>query len=396
MKKYDWFSLHPSCFLWLKGTEGLVYNAENGAKVRFRNTGRVAEVADRLSHPENLYVVRLDEEQCRDRELTAWMEEIEAKGCGVRVPDDGQHARPLSLPPVLRVQDEAEYYRWEHRQGIDGNVLDNLHRLVFHLNGSRHGNDGYTRQLPAYPTTQAAALSADEVRRFVRNARLSPFLSEIVLTGHPFAAAEGKELAQALQEVCPVTVCCTQADALEHPEEARAWAASLHLDIAVTDYGQTAALPRDASLTCLIASESDAGQATALEEEGGFRAVAFVPVYTGDNDAFMASCVYVDADGLWQSAPGKQEIFIRQKLNIYDFGRLIVMPDGQVYANPNTEALGNIHETPHRLVYREITEGHSWLRVRDSRPCCDCIWQWLCPSPSTYGQVLGRDNLCHI
>ena len=72
------------------------------------------------------------------------------------------------------------------------------------------------------------------------------------------------------------------------------------------------------------------------------------------------------------------------------------MPDGQVYANPNTEALGSIRETPHRLVYREITEGHSWLRVRDSRPCCDCIWQWLCPSPSTYGQVLGRDNLCHI
>ena len=391
---YYWFSLHPSCFLWLKGGEGLVYNTENRAKVRFCPTGEVAVVAEQLAQPENLYVVRLDEEQCQERELKAWMEELTAKGCAVLVPDDGQHERPLSLPPVLRVQDEAEYYRWEHRQGIDGNVLDNLHKLVFHLNGSRHGNDGYTRQWPLYPTSQPAALAVDDVRWFVRNARLSPFLAEIVLAGNPFAVDCLQELVQELQEIGPVTISCTQADALEHPEEARAWAASLHLDIAVTDYGQTAALPREASLTCLVASEADWEQAAACEEQGGFRAVAFVPVYTGDNAAFLESSVYICVDDLMQSVPDKRELFIRQKLNLYDFGRLVVMPDGQVYANPATEALGSIRETPHQLVYREITEGRSWLRVRDSRPCCDCIFQWLCPSPSSYEQVLGRVDLC--
>ena len=86
----------------------------------------------------------------------------------------------------------------------------------------------------------------------------------------------------------------------------------------------------------------------------------------------------------------------RQKLNIQDFGRLTVMTDGKVYANPNHSAIGHIGETPHALVYREITEGNSWLRIRDQKPCCDCIYQWLCPSPSHYEDVIGKPNLCHI
>lgn len=393
-KKYYWFSLYPSCFLWLKGGEGLVYNAENKAKVLFRATGMVATMAGQLAQPENLYVIRLDEEQCQDSKLKTWMEELVAKGCGVLVPDDGQHERPLSLPPVLRVQDEAEYYRWEHRQGIDGNVLDNLHKLVFHLNGSRHGHDDYTRQWPLYPTVQPEALAVEDVRRFARNARLSPFLTEIVLTGNPFAVDRLPELVQELQEICPVTVCCMRADALEHLEEARAWATSLRLDIAVTDYSQLETLPREASLTCLVASETDWEQAAACEEQGGFRAVSFVPVYTGDNATFLESGLYIHIDDLMESTPDKREIFIRQKLNLYDFGRLVVMPDGLVYANPNAESLGSIHDSPHQLAYREITEGHSWLRVREGRPCCDCIYQWLCPSPSCYEQVLGRADLC--
>lgn len=27
---------------------------------------------------------------------------------------------------------------------------------------------------------------------------------------------------------------------------------------------------------------------------------------------------------------------------------------------------------------------------------CDCIYQWLCPSPSNYELVIGQPNLCHI
>jgi pseudo-rSAM protein len=72
------------------------------------------------------------------------------------------------------------------------------------------------------------------------------------------------------------------------------------------------------------------------------------------------------------------------------------MPDNQVYANVNMESLGTIHDTIYSLIYKELTEGKSWLRIRDQKPCADCIYQWLCPAPSNYEIVLGKYNLCNI
>lgn len=48
------------------------------------------------------------------------------------------------------------------------------------------------------------------------------------------------------------------------------------------------------------------------------------------------------------------------------------------------------------MIYREMIEGHSWLRIRNQEPCCSCIYQWFCPSPSNYELAIGRSNLCHI
>ena len=44
MKEY-WFIIYPHCFLWLKEEEGLVYNTQSYARVRFRNEGLLAEKA---------------------------------------------------------------------------------------------------------------------------------------------------------------------------------------------------------------------------------------------------------------------------------------------------------------------------------------------------------------
>ena len=40
MNKY-WFTIYPHCFLWVKGEEGLVYNTQTYAKIRFHNIGEL-------------------------------------------------------------------------------------------------------------------------------------------------------------------------------------------------------------------------------------------------------------------------------------------------------------------------------------------------------------------
>ena len=92
----------------------------------------------------------------------------------------------------------------------------------------------------------------------------------------------------------------------------------------------------------------------------------------------------------------KQNIFAHQALNTNDFGKLTIKSNGKVYANVYQAPIGSIEEDIRSLVYKEMSEGSSWLRLRDMQPCSDCVFQWLCPSPSDYELEIGRPDLCHV
>ena len=84
-------------------------------------------------------------------------------------------------------------------------------------------------------------------------------------------------------------------------------------------------------------------------------------------------------------------------MNICDFGKINIMPNGDAYANLNYPSLGNIYtDSIYEIVSKEIEDGNSWLRIRNQTPYNDCIYQWLCPPPSNYEVVIGRPNLCHV
>jgi len=92
-----------------------------------------------------------------------------------------------------------------------------------------------------------------------------------------------------------------------------------------------------------------------------------------------------------------KDFFSRQVMNIYDFGKINIMPDGETYANLNYSSLGNIYtDSIYEIVQKEIDEGKSWFRIRNQAPCDECVYQWLCPSPSNYEMDLGRPNLCNV
>lgn len=112
---------------------------------------------------------------------------------------------------------------------------------------------------------------------------------------------------------------------------------------------------------------------------------------------FFEKNVFLCEEDILSSTISIKDFFIRQSMNIYDFGKITIMPNGDAYANVNQPMLGNIFShSIYEIVQKEMDEGKSWFRIRDQAPCNRCIYQWLCPSPSTFEIILGRSNLCHI
>jgi pseudo-rSAM protein len=121
------------------------------------------------------------------------------------------------------------------------------------------------------------------------------------------------------------------------------------------------------------------------------------PLYTKDNLDFFQKNIYLDKENILSAVVSMREIFMHQTINTNDFGKINIMPNGDVYANKHFPKLGNIMDNSlYDIIYNEMSEGKSWLRIRNQAPCTDCIYQWLCPSPSDYELAIGRPNLCHV
>jgi pseudo-rSAM protein len=125
--------------------------------------------------------------------------------------------------------------------------------------------------------------------------------------------------------------------------------------------------------------------------------VSFIPIITIQNLSFFKDILFLDEEVIFSQTYSKKDIFRHQRLNTIDFGSITIMATGDVYANVNMVKLGNLKQySLLQLIKKEFIEGQSWLRIRNKKPCCDCIYQWLCPSPSNYELAVGKPNLCHV
>lgn len=141
-----WFTLYGDTFLWLKDNMGLVYNSGNKKRFLFPVSDKIEEICHQLLATENLYTVGLTDETINDDEINQWIHsliDIQAGYLSLNV-EFGQ--RPISLKPILKVQDNRKYYEEQQELGFRGKILQNLHELTFYMNGSEQGNDEYFKQ----------------------------------------------------------------------------------------------------------------------------------------------------------------------------------------------------------------------------------------------------------
>lgn len=97
------------------------------------------------------------------------------------------------------------------------------------------------------------------------------------------------------------------------------------------------------------------------------------------------------------SSLSMKELFRKRTINQNDFGKLHILPNGDIRANLHHPVLGNITTySIYEIIQKEIKEGKSWLRIRNQSPCNTCLYRDLCPSPSDHELEIGYPNLCWI
>lgn len=116
----------------------------------------------------------------------------------------------------------------------------------------------------------------------------------------------------------------------------------------------------------------------------------------GKNDEFMKEFVFLTKDEIIENTGDTWDIEARQQINQHNYGILTIDNNGDIYGNVNFKNIGNVKNTSLKDVLNlELTGQGNWKKTRHQmKPCKDCMYQSLCPSPSGYEYFLNKNNLC--
>jgi len=402
MKKY-WLVLYPDTFLWLKNDDGIIYNSQNFRHFTFGCNGDIKKLCDTLVDPDSLYSVEVTDSLLDNQKVKQWIDKITGIEAGPLIEQNGKNKKLISYYPLLTIQNNVDNIRWKDSLNIGGEILKNLDELTFYLNGSPNGSELFFKQT-YYPLRSTRTLNFELVKSFVKKCGNS-WLKRITLVGNFINYKDLDQLQTWVMDNGYSIDFIQLAEDIETDITKYTWFTyeRTSITIVVNDYSIFSKqfeflenFSNKVKWKFPVTSITQFELVNSNLQEKGLEEYEIIPLYNGDNKDFFEENVYMTIDEFEDINFSKREVFANMALNIHAFGKLTVMPDGKIYANVNNAPLGSIGDPIYDLIYKEMTEGQSWLYVREMKPCCDCVYQWLCPSPGNYEKVIGKHNLCHV
>lgn len=401
MKKF-WIYLNPDTFIWGRGNEGLVYNSLNGKSYFYRNEEELKIWTAEFSDIKNLYCIEKKEEELTDK-THAWISKImEIEAGGIMETSLSPQDKPIHLFPVLNLQGDVVRMK-EKKVNSSYSLLNYLHEITVHINGIQ--KNPYYRQL-CYPCPSDHTLDKEALKSLC-NQLQGLFIPRLNLCGKNIMVYLENNPLESLKkiftqitvhvlahEVSPFTISSLVAH--DHAYKYRIICREKDLKNLKQDFILPLCQHKQIEFCFLIESEEEGIE---IEEFiSVFHPEKYIvkPVYNGSNLSFFKENVFLQKEDLETFHLKKREIFAHQALNEHFFGKLIITPEGEIYSDFNRPPLGTVNDSLHDLIEKELTETISWRRIRENEVCKECVYQWLCPSPSHYESVLKRPNLCDL
>lgn len=374
-----WFMIEPYVFVGMSSQSVLLYNTLDGVSLE-SDKNEVVELLSDLLVVENCGVVLLTNERYNQKDIKYFIRELREKYMGDVIDVSLSKGKPIQLLPYFNFQNKLGIYK-KHNFPSFKNALESLFEISIHLDST----SDVTKLIP-----------------FLKSIPGAPIFNII---GDIWEVHNCEKLFDYLNTVLSLKIiCCSYKNKInlrrdldnnfsfkiliDFPIDLQKWK---EMRLSLLNHN----LPIEYVFE--VSSEDEVEMAEQFIGKFHIKKYRLDPIFTGENNCFFEDYIFLDKEDILAVPMSIKDFFIHQSMNIYDFGKINIMPNGDAYANLNYPSLGNIYKDDiYEIVQNEIDEGESWFRVRNQAPCNDCVYQWICPSPSNYEIVLRRPNLCHV
>lgn len=374
-----WFKIEPYVHISIVNSNVLLYNTFDGSFIESKDIEIVKLLKETLLK-ENCGVVLLTAERYNLDNIRKFIMELRAKYMGDIIDIELSKSKPVQIMPFTSLVNTQELFKKQNFP-TGKKILEYLSEISIYVDYNTNIMD---------------------LNSFLKSL---PNISTVNIIGNLKDVANYKDLLLVLDQFPSLKkITCNYSNVISlQPEFVNNFSYSIlinyPIDISKWNYSRRLLLNQSIPFECIfeVTSMDNYSQINKFIEEFGIEKHQLKPVYTGDNIDFFKENVFLTKDDILSTPLSISDFFINQSMNIFDFGKIAIMSNGDIYANVNYPILGNIHtHSIYEIISKELEEGRSWLRIRNQAPCNTCLYQWFCPSPSNYEIAIGRPNLCHV
>lgn len=388
-KEY-WFALETYVYTMFKNEQVLLYNTLDGEHV-LSNNKYVVPLIEQLFTESNGGVIMLDKEELQNQDIYSFILDVREKFMGDVYDVTLFKSKPIQLYPILNFSRDVKKLKNIKSRSIGEQALNHLHVMNINLD-SPDTKDILSFENLKSLLWQVQFANIQHLNIFMHNRTTLPEMDNIkqLFNDYPIKSNWHILIQNIDNSIClslPQNSLLTVIIDNPVPE-------NLFKTVVETIPPQM----RDKSKFIFkIYNTEQYFEAEQLIIKYKLQKHSIQPGYNKKNLNFIRSEVFMTKDEIFEDKLSLKEIFANQTINTNDFGKLTILPNGDIYANTKFPKLGNIATNSiYEVIYKELDEGTSWLRIRDQKPCSDCIYQWICPAPSDLELSIGKPNLCHV
>lgn len=408
MEDKYWYGLKSDVYVRICGNKALIYDTKQKI-CRISEDIHVVNLLRSAEEDNSLGCVLIDEKR-ESHSVIEWIKSTYKEGLAVMFPYRKGEGQPMILRPLLSLNKDVDKIKDnELRKVYAGREIKHLlNSLVIYLNNNCkhycHRCNDYFKQIAFctnYGKGSHDALTAQQLDSILTAASSFAFRYIDIFGGDIY---DEKQLRVLKKYATPLNLMFRfhihyevyQTNEFIDSQNVQLLVPHnfdmMHLEgilkhLEGTDYG----------LHFIVENDEDLGDVEDFVRDKAITSYQIHPFYTGQNEAFFIDHVYLEKEDLMHSELCMREIFRNQKLNANNFGTLYIMPDGSIKAHLQRPTLGFVGKDELiDMIYKELVTNTAWRQTREGEPCSQCVFQYLCPPPSNYESVIGKNNLCYL
>ncbi len=374
-----WFTIEPYTYVNFAKEKVLLYNTIDSSYIESSEPIILDLIRDVLLE-KNGGVILLSKDQLKETLILNFIADLRKKYLGDIIPISLSLSKPVQLIPVLNFQKDKHRLKEEENLSVGENIMENLYEVIFKVQ------------------SDDADFNFNHIFNQIKNVPIITFEGEIS-TFH-----NDKTIINSLKNLNGLIIISSLYTNVSNilPNTRFSYHIRVKFPIEMNSwkhvYSHFFKSPDTSNIVIFeVESEEDCLKAEEIIDTFNLSRFDIQPVYNGRNDKFFSENIYLNKEDIFSSPLSLKEIFRNKILNHSYFGKIWIHHDGMVYTNSLLTPIGNIKEnTIKDLLLKEFGGKQSWFAIRDKKPCCNCLYQFLCPPPSNYEILIGKPNLCHI